>query len=409
MKVLFLTPQLPYPPHKGTTLRNYHLIRHVAARHETHLLSFVAPGDDPAHIDVLNGLCRSVTLVDAPIRTKQRRAFDALTSPWPDMGLRLWSDAYAERLCELLAAHRFDVVQVEGIELARYAQRAALPAANRPRLTVLDEHNAEAALQRRVFLTDLRRPRRWVGAAYSLVQWHKLRRFEAWALRGYDCALAVSPGDAAELEQLAAGAYAAIVPNGVDTDYYARGGFGSAELSGWPRLVFTGSMDFRPNVDAVTWFCAEVLPRLAADFPEVRFYIVGGQPNAAVSALAADPRVTVTGWVPDERPYVAASDLYVVPMRMGGGVRFKVLIAMSMETPVVSTGMGADGIDARPGRDYLRADSADEFARAVASLLRDPARRADLVTAGRALVTQHYDWRVILPGLDEVYARADRV
>jgi glycosyltransferase involved in cell wall biosynthesis len=178
------------------------------------------------------------------------------------------------------------------------------------------------------------------------------------------------------------------------------------ELADGENVVFDGTMDFRPNVDAVLWFVNEVWPTIHAERPHSRFYIVGRNPVPEVVALGEVAGVVVTGAVEDTRPWVAGATVYVVPMRMGGGVRLKVLQAMSMGCAIVSTSMGAEGIDLRPGKDMLMSFSPEGFAQAVLLLLSDPTRRRALGSSARELVTTHYAWEHLLPLLDEVYPPA---
>jgi glycosyltransferase involved in cell wall biosynthesis len=174
-----------------------------------------------------------------------------------------------------------------------------------------------------------------------------------------------------------------------------------------PTLVFTGQMGYRPNVDAAVWFCNQVWPRLRAELPAAQLNIVGRDPAPAVLALAQQPGVVVTGAVPDDRPWIGGADVYVLPMRFGGGVRFKLLQALSMARAVVSTPMGADGVEGlADGQHLALADSAPTFAARALELLRDPLARIAMGQAGRELVQAHYDWQVLLPGMEELLLRA---
>ena len=408
MRILFLTPQLPYPPQKGTALRNWGLISGLAERHEVALLSFLAAppmeGVKVGETAPLSAICR-VETVEAPVRTLRDRLRDMFTTRQPDMALRLASETYGRRLADWLAREAFDVVHVEGIEMAPYLDviEATPPrfrgaGEGRP-LVVFDDHNCEYLLQQRAFLTDLRIPGRWPGAAYSFVQWRRLRRYEAWACRRADRVLAVSEADAAALRTLVPGLEVTVVPNGIDTRAYTP----TPAPPHIPTLIFTGTMDFRPNVDAVLWFAREVLPRVRAEVPEAHFVVAGQRPHRRLEGLRGDPAVTLTGWVEDVRPHIAQAAVYVAPLRMGGGTRLKLLEAMAMGKPVVATRLGAEGYPVTDGRELLLADTPADFAAAVVALLRAPERRAELVRAARAFVEQRYDWRVIVPRVEAAY------
>jgi polysaccharide biosynthesis protein PslH len=168
--------------------------------------------------------------------------------------------------------------------------------------------------------------------------------------------------------------------------------------------VFSGTLDFRPNVDALTWFAREVLPRVQARRPDAHLVVVGKRPAPALRQLARGGAVTIVGEVPDTRPYIAGAVVYIVPMRIGGGVRLKLLEALALEAPVVSTGMGAEGVAGLCGGEHcLLADDPAAFAEAVLRLLADRALGRRLGAAGRALVQERYDWSTIVPGLEAIY------
>jgi glycosyltransferase involved in cell wall biosynthesis len=271
-----------------------------------------------------------------------------------------------------------------------------------------DAHNAEYLLQRRAFTTDARHPARLPRALYSLAQWWRLRRFERELCLASEHVIAVSKADAAALARLSPRIEERIVvvPNGVDPAYWAREAVAApaTEITpGTEALVFDGSMDYRPNVDAAQWMAREVWPIVRAARPRARLYIVGRKPTDAVEALARQPGVSVTGEVADPRKWVAAATVYVVPMRMGGGVRLKVLQAMSMGCAIVSTPMGAEGIEVRHGREMLVARNARDFAASTLVLLNDPYRRAQLGADARRTASERYAWEKLLPALDRLY------
>jgi len=396
MRFLFLTPQLPYPPNQGAAIRNYSLISSLAPRHEIHLLSFAHSPPDAGEAGPLLRLLRQVRVVPFPSRPFLKRALSTLLSPRPDLALRLQSREFQAVVKEKLAEERFDAVQVEALEMAPYVEHL-VGRKVRP-LLVYDAHNAEHLLQKRAFQVDVRDPRRWLGAFYSLLQWRKLRRYEGWVISHFDRLIVTSPQDGKALEALAAGKRAWVIPNAVDTDLY-RPVEGVEE----EELVFTGKMDFRPNVDAMLWFCREVWPLLKSQIPGLRFCVVGQSPSPAVLSLADDPSVTVTGPVEDDREHMARARVYVAPLRVGGGTRLKILRAMAMGKAIVATSMACEGIELR-GDELLLADTPQAFAQAILALWDDAGRRRELGHRARALVEARYDWRGLLPQLETVYA-----
>ena len=417
MRVLFLTPQLPFPATQGAAIRNSQLIAGLAARHAVTLLTFAPPGEAAgvwrgAAIAARRGgmpPLAALILVPLPQRTLRDRLHTLLRTPLPDMARRLAAPAMAVALARVMAEEPPDWTIVEGIEMAPYRHQI------RSRW-LFDDHNAEYLLQGRAALRDmsqLYRPRAAVGAAYSAVQWLRLRRYERTVCRASDAVTVVSPADRAALLRLDPTLDVTVVPNGVDLAAWSPPAIApdppaAALAAAGPLLVFDGSMDFRPNVDAVRWFCGGCWPAIRAAHPTAGFAIVGRNPTPAVQALAALPGVRVTGAVADTRPWVAAATVYVVPMRVGGGVRLKLLQALALGRPVVSTPLGAEGIALTADRDLLLAATAPAFRAAVLVLLADPARRATLGHAARHAVAP-YAWDRIVPLLEAVVSRQSSV
>jgi sugar transferase (PEP-CTERM/EpsH1 system associated) len=394
MRLLFLTPQLPYPADKGTRIRNLGLIRELARRHEVAVLSFGEPADRASRAG-LAAICRVVDVLGTPTRPPWRRVVAALTDPRPDLARRLGSVGFTAALRRALA-EPWDVLQIEGLEMAPHW--LALRHERRLPPTIFDAHNAEWVLQARMGATDLAN-RRPLGGLYSTLQAARLRPYEGAVVTTVQAVAAVSRADAAALERVGRPRRLVLVPNGVDT-----AGLPRRPGDGDDRTVlFTGTMDYRPNVDAVVWFVARVWPLVRARAPEARFRIVGRAPTPAVRALTASPGVDVTGEVAAVGPFFAEAAAYVAPLRIGGGSRLKLLEACAHGVPIVSTSLGAEGIDLTPGRDALVADDAAVFAEALLGLLREPARRRALADAGRALVESSYDWRAIVPRLEGLY------
>lgn len=403
-----LAPQWPDPPRQGAAIRNLQILLYLAERHQVSLLTFQPEWDiDKTRI---SEACVHAEALTPPDRTRHQRLKTLAASSLPDMAWRLHSVEMRQRLMELCRHAYFDAIHIEGIEMAPYGLLAARiqSRVQSSRFKVAyDAHNAEYLLQRRAFTTDLARPRRWPRAMYSLIQWLRLRRYERSVCLQSQHVITVSEADRAALERLspAVTGRAIVLPNGVDPEYWSReADFAKMELAGSSKsLVFDGTMDFRPNVDAVLWFASEVWPRIRAEQPNAHFFIVGRNPAREVLALADTPGVTVTGAVDDTRPWVASASVYVVPMRMGGGVRLKVLQAMSMGCAVVSTPMGIEGIEAQDGKEVALARSASEFVQTTLMLLAQEERRAALGRAARALVAVRYAWKTLLPRLEQLY------
>jgi sugar transferase (PEP-CTERM/EpsH1 system associated) len=401
MKILVLAPQWPDPPRQGAAIRNLHILNYLSKRHKITLLTFRPEGPmNPARIEQM---CEYAEALPLPRRTTLKRMLKLATSALPDMAWRLHSEAMEKRLEALCDSVYFDAVHVEGIEMVPYGLMALKldPLA----WMTYDAHNAEYLLQRRAFTTDIPQARRLPRAIYSLSQWWRLRQYESRIAGMSKHVLTVSPSDSAALGRLGLHLRERItlLPNGVDPDYWSPGAVAPEPMMTSEALVFDGSMDFRPNVDAARWFAREVLPLVQEVRPDAHFYIVGRNPVPDVLALADRPGITVTGPVDDMRPWVAGASVYVVPMRMGGGVRLKVLQAMSMAKPIVATAMGVEGIAARPGIDMLMSRTPAEFAASVLQLLDEVEMGKKLGESARELVMSRYTWDKLLPVLDDIY------
>ena len=412
MKILFLAPYAPFPPRGGGQQRMYHMLRLLGARHDVHLLTMApeqaADAGDTVALDPLRAYCQ-ITTVPVPPHRVSRRLQAFVSSSLPDMVLRGAHPAFAAALARLLARHDFDVVQLESIEMAPYGRGGSRHVQGSHRaLWSYDAFNVEYLLQRRACLTVLRRPRTWPVAFYSWVQWQKLRRFERRLATHADLILAVSDGDRHELQRLTDSRLpVVVVPNGVDTSYFdpnALDELNPDTLPAVPYILFTGTLDFRPNVDAVQWFVRSVWSRIRAKRPDLRFLVVGQRPTASMQALRAVPGVEIVGAVEDIRPWFARAGCYILPMRIGGGVRLKLLETWAMGLPCVTTTLGSEGVAGFiPGIHALVADDAEGLAAAVELALDDQATARRLAEAGRQLVLEHYDWQPIVAGMEQVY------
>jgi glycosyltransferase involved in cell wall biosynthesis len=294
------------------------------------------------------------------------------------------------------SATRFDVIHVDTIGLASFVDLDRSPAA-----TVLTHHNIESMLMARRSQVESGRAARAFLAREAV----KLAAAERRIPPRFDLNIVMSENDRSALAAAAPDARSTVVPNGVDTDYFTP-----APDRETPALIYGGGMNMFANRDAVMHFLAEVWPTITAARPDVRFFAVGQDPPRELVAMAErDPRIVVTGYVPDIREFIAQAAVYVVPLRVGGGTRLKVLDAMAMGKAMVSTSLGCEGIGVTSGDHLLVADSPQAFADATLALLADPQRRMTLGRAARALVEREYSWPVVGRQLLNGYQEAIRV
>jgi glycosyltransferase involved in cell wall biosynthesis len=286
---------------------------------------------------------------------------------------------------ELLARERFDLVQFESSQLASFRLVSNAP-------WIIDEHNLEYELLRRMYETE-RSPLRKL---FNWTEYRKFRREERSSWSGADACVVTSERERAVIVSQAAHTPVHVSPNGVDLDYFAP-----ADDEVDPnRLVFTGLMSYRPNIDAVTFFVQRILPLILAEKPDVVFEIVGQGPPPEVRRLEG-LSVRVVGAVPDTRPYVRRAAAFVVPLRMGSGTRLKILEGLAMEKGLVTTSLGCEGIDVTDGEHLLVADSDSEFARATLTLIDDVELASRLGRTGRAMVEHSYSWSSIVAELEQ--------
>lgn len=402
MRLLFLTGQLPYPPHAGGALRTFGLLNGLQqAGHNIDLFTFYEPNQPDPQTTPLAAICRTVKRFPAPTRSGRDRLRDLLTTTRADLEGRYFSPAFEAALQEQLSSAAYDVIQIESLEMATYLP--AILRGHKAARVIYDSFNAEYELQHTIFRADRANPARWAGALYSLIQWRRLRGFERRVCQRVDQVIAVSEADAAAFRRLVPGLHPAVIPNGIVSREYARPAHAEQLDLGAAALLFTGTMDYRPNVDAILWFVGNVLGMIRESVPEARLFVVGNKPHPRLDALRQRPDVEITGYVQDVLPFLHNATVYVAPLRMGSGTRLKLLQAMAAGCAIVSTPIGALGLNVQSGQQLVLADDAATFAQAVVALLRDPARRAALANEAAALVAADYDWSALLPKLLALY------
>lgn len=381
MRVLWVKPGGLWPLTAGGRLRSFHILKELATRHALTLLTTHAPADDPVGLAEQLRTCEVLSFPHAPPKRGSPGFAVALARSWLSqlpVDLFRWRiPALRREVQARLMAGEADVCVADFL--------AAVP--NLPLLApvplVLFEHNVEHAIWRRLAEVE-RRP--WRRALLE-IEWRKMRRFEASACGGVPLTLAVSETDKAALASLAPAARVAAISTGVDASYFQANG-----VCRQAGLVFSGSMDWYPNEDAMLHFVESIQPHIRREVPDATLTVVGRRPSERLRAVALAAGARVTGTVPDVRPFLDEAAVYVVPLRVGGGTRLKILEALAMGKAVVSTSVGAEGLPIEPGRHFVCADDPVAFAEAVVSLLRDPERRAALGQAGRRLVLERHSW-----------------
>ena len=394
MRVLLLTQVLPYPPDSGPKVKTYHVLKYLAQQHDVTLVSFVRESDKPEYIRHLETLCERVITV--PItRSKIRDLFflgKSLLNGQPWMMLRDERPEMHKVLADLAAETTFDVIHADQTNMGQYALRF-----NKSR-KVLDLHNALWMLYKRLAeTTSLTSPMRYI----LLRDWQLLKKYEGELCRQFDGVTAVSEEDRSLLIEAGAREDITVIPIAIDTDEQAQ----IARRPSGPHIVHIGTMYWQPNIDGITWFLDEIYPLVKQQVPDVRCTLIGARPPASIVERSHNDRtLTVTGYVEDPLPFLEDSSMMVVPLRAGGGMRVKIINALSQGIPMVSTTLGCEGINVTNNKDILIADDAESFAAATVRLLLEAELNKQLTYEGRQTATNLYDYRQACRPLDEVYA-----
>jgi len=375
LKLLFVNPYLPYPLEDGGRIRTYHLLRHLASQHEVTFLTLCIRPEDEAYVAHFREFCRDVQAYErAPVTFGQRMR-------WPKILRHFWSPALAGGLARTLREQGpFDAAYLDEICCEAYLEGVD-PGIRPP--TILGRQKIDWHFYR---TTYGRKPRREWNERLDL--W-KLGRLERTALRNHRGFAVCTEGDAALLRALEPSACVTVVPNGVDVERFRPAP--EREVS-HPSVLFVGSLFYEANVDGLAFYFSEVHPELLRRVPDVEVRLVGKDPAPSVVEHARKPGVRLVGSVPDIEPYYAETQVFMVPLRIGGGSRIKILEALGMGRAVVSTTTGAEGLDLESGRDLVLEDDPIAFARQIADLLGHPERRRALGESGRRTVEARYAW-----------------
>lgn len=398
MRILFLAHRIPYPPDKGDKIRSYHVLRSLARRHEVYLGCLIDRDEDLAFIPPLADLARRVEFARIS-RIRSLKCVPGLLRGRPLSVTCFHAARLQAAVDDILASAGIDAILCSCAPMAEYLYRSREAAAVRAAVRVMDliDVDSEKWLQ-------YARHRPWWSAWLYRREGRCLAEYERHILREFRRVLVVSDAERSLLTRNADSPdMVATMPNGVDLDYFSPAHGGGRRTSD-PVLVFTGVMDYWPNVDGIRWFAEDVLPRIRSAVPTVRLVIVGARPSAGVRRLRAVPGVTVTGFVKDVREYLGAASVCIVPLRVARGIQNKLLEGMAMGKPVVSTPAAFEGLRAVRDLDVMVAADEQAFAEAVVVLLRDERRAAELGRRARACVERAYRWEANLRVLEDLLA-----
>ena len=392
-KLFYLVHRMPYPPNKGDKVRSYHLLKHLQQNHQVFLGTFIDDPDDEQHLGTLKQLCPDQCVVRLDPRLAKLRSLTGLLSH-EALTLGFYRDAKLKHwVSQVMQAHRIDATVAFSSAMAQYAP-PDVP-------TLVDFVDVDSA--------------KWIQYAASRawpLSWlyrregERLLAFERSVAASAQASFFVTPHEVELFKSLApdCGLRVSAIKNGVDSDFFTVDAARPSPFSADEQaLVFTGAMDYWPNVDGVAWCVAEMLPQLQQQWPKLRFYIVGRSPTPQVLALASE-RVVVTGTVVDVRPYLQHAAVVVAPLRVARGIQNKILEAMAMARPVVTVPSCADAIGAGEAQGLIRADNASDFVRALSALLAQPDRTRVLGLAARQCVVNNYSWQANLSGIDACFA-----
>ncbi|MCB1876794.1 MAG: TIGR03087 family PEP-CTERM/XrtA system glycosyltransferase [Chromatiales bacterium] len=393
-ELLFLVHRIPYPPNKGDKIRSFHLLEHLRKRFTVHLGCFVDDPDDWPHVDVLRGMCdQSCFLPLNPTRSKLK-SLSALFTGKPLTLPYYFDRRMAEWVEGILARPGLKTVVMFSSSMAQYIDGAQVQG----RRTLLDFVDVDSDKWSQ-YAASKTWPLNWLYRREG----RTLLQFEREMARRFDTSVFVSGHETELFARLAPESASRVIAcsNGVDFAYFSpEHTFPSPFSHPGPVLVFTGAMDYWANVDAVVWFARKVFPGLRERYPGLAFVIVGSRPGPEVQGLTEIPGVTVTGTVPDVRPYLAHCDAAVIPLRIARGIQNKVLEAMAMGKPVVTTRAAFEGIDAKPEQDLLLADDEAQLIKQCERLLNGQVDTRRMGDSARNVIVEKYDWEKNLQRLD---------
>ncbi len=394
MKILFLTHSFPYPPDEGIKIVCYNLIKELSKRHSVTLLSFINLEKEKDYISVIKNFCERIETVEHNVpKSPVKRIYNILFQKYPFCIYQFYSDKFTQKLIQLTSEEKFDVIHFDFVNTSFYRSFIQdIPGIFFPHDAMSMLFYRNATIEGNIF-----------NKLYFWSQYKKMVSYEKENIPKFKKTVVVSPKDMNWLLNIDKNFDIIVIPNGVDANYFKP----MDEKDDYPSVIFRGIMNFYPNIDSVIYFAKEILPIIRKEIPDLKFYIVGPNPTAQIKKLAKNPLNIVTGYVEDIRPYIWRTTVNICPMRIGSGIKNKILEAMAMEKSTVTTSIGVEGIpDVTDGENILVADTPEEFAKKTILLLKDEILRKKIGKNGREFVMKNYTWEKVAKKFEEVYKEA---
>lgn len=396
MRILMITPYLPYPFVSGGHVRVFNLIRNLSNEHEITLLCYIRSDDEIHNVQYLMPYCVDVLTVFRRSTRSPFNLFMTMFSKYPGhVVVNGFSKEMQDKIIKLTSADSFDLVHVEHYHTAQPVlavwDRIECP-------LLLSEQGVEFLVYERHFKKHKNPIVRLMGSFDA----RKMKTYEIETIKKFNTCVVVSEFDLKHISALAPQVNFEVVPNGVDYSFYRPEKTESKHQE--PRIVFIGTFKFFGNVDAVLYFCKRILPVIREEIPNVKLDVIGIDPPKAVTRLASKD-ILIKGYVSIEeyKKDLANCAVFIAPLRSGSGTKLKILEAMAMGKAVVTTSIGIEGIEAEPGKEVMIADTPQDFAEKVIQLLSDPELRDQIGASARELVESNYDWKPIAKKLSEIY------
>ncbi|MFN3966973.1 MAG: glycosyltransferase [Endomicrobiia bacterium] len=390
MNILFLTHSFPYPPDEGIKLMSYNLLKEFSKRHTVTLLSFIWSDDEKKYIPEISKFCKRVEVVKHKIpKSFIRRFYNIFFQKEPFCVHQFYSEEFKEKLKKIISNQKFDIVHFDFVNTSFYRNFLLdIPA-------IFFPHDAMSML----FYRNIEKEKNIFRKLYTYSQYKKMLYYEKEIMPKFEKTVVVSPKDKEWLLSLNSNFDIEVIPNGVDANYFHPLNI----EEDYPSVIFRGIMSFLPNIDAAVYFADKILPIIQKEIPNLKYYIVGPNPDEKIKKLSSENNI-VTGYVEDIRPYIAKSTVNVCPMRIGSGIKNKILEAMAMAKPTVATSIAIEGIpDVTDGENILIADTPEEFAKKVILLIKDENLRKKIGKNAREFVIKNYTWEKAAEKFENVY------